>query len=161
MWDGPNPWFDVSGDKLFGSVRLDFSQDSKGNLTALYVTIDTKVRTNQGGFKGIPYAGMPDIEEGSGFRLPIAFLVTYEKHVRVPKFESAGLRLMGYNVVDVAQRLEIKSLGGRLNYRAFTDIFPSATLTINDVKVMHYAQPSYKSIHGLMTRPDPALYQRK
>jgi len=161
-WDGPNPWFDVSGEKLYNAVTLNFSQDSKGNLLGLTdVSFDHQIMTNDGGFTGIPSTSL-----GSSQIKAIGsnnFTAGFENHTEVPLFEAMGLMLQGYARVDVAQKLIITGSisGGTLNYKSFTDIFPSASLSINGTKVMYYRQPLYKETHGLFTRPAPALFERQ
>lgn len=161
-WDGPNPWFDVSGEKLFNSVTLDFTQDAQGNLTGLAnVSFASKIMTNDGGFTGVPWNSL-----GNSKISVIGknnFVVGFENHASVPFIEALGLAVQGYARVDVAQKLMITGSisSGTLNYKSFTDIFPSASLSINGTRSMYYRQPLYRATHGLFTRPAPALYERQ
>jgi len=52
-WDGPNPWFDVSGSKLQSDIWISSEENSKGELTGISTTIKSEIMTNKGGFKGV------------------------------------------------------------------------------------------------------------
>lgn len=55
---------------------------------------------------------------------------------------------LGYNIVNVAQKLDVNiSKSGNVSVSAATDIFPSASLSINGTKIMQYNQPSFKATH--------------
>ena len=162
-WDGPNPWFDVSGEKLFNAVTLDFNQDADGNLIGLAnVTYASQIMTNDGGFTGVSWNSLGNYQIGAGSRgNAMKFTAGFEKHAGVPFAEALGLWAQGFSRVNVAQQLTITGNNGRINYKASTDIFPSATLHINGTKVMYYRQPLYRATHGLFSRPAPNLYQRQ
>lgn len=77
------------------------------------------------------------------------FTVSFEQHASVSWQEEIGLNAMGYNIVDVAQRM---SLGysanvGDLKVNSATNIFPSATLKVNNNQIMKYNQPSFEKTH--------------
>lgn len=154
-WDGPNPWFDVSGEKLFNAVTLDFNQDADGNLIGLAnVTYASQIMTNDGGFTGVPWNSLGNYQIGAGGRgNAMQFTAGFEKHAGVPFFEAMGLWARGFSRVNVAQQLTITGNNGRINYKASTDIFPSATLHINGTKVMHYRQPSFQNNHQSLGLP--------
>jgi hypothetical protein len=162
-WDGPNPWFDVSGEKLFNSVTLDFNQDADGNLLGLAsVSYTSQIMTNDGGFTGVSWNSLGNTQIGAGGRgNAMKFIAGFEKHAGVPFVEAMGLWAQGYSRVNVAQKLMITGNHGKINYQAYTDIFPSASLSINGIRVMNYRQPLYKETHGFFTRPSPSLYQRQ
>ncbi|MFN5073468.1 MAG: RHS repeat domain-containing protein [Cyclobacteriaceae bacterium] len=157
---GLKDFMDFSGEKLYSWVNMDFTQDAAGNLVGSpTVTMGSEVMKTFGLIKGSPYPGMPEI--GTSTVNGQSFSVNLEKHTMVNWFlEAPTFPLMGYNVVNVAQRLEITGQNGSINYKAFTDIFPSASLSINGTRVMKYMQPSFQKTHGLFSRPSPNLYQR-
>ena len=73
-----------------------------------------------------------------------------EQHASVSKSEEMGLNSMGYNIVNVAQKLDINiSSKGNVSVSAATDVFPSATLSVNGSNVMQYNQPSFVKTHSL------------
>ena len=55
---------------------------------------------------------------------------------------------MGYNIVNVAQQLQVNFSGGNISITASTDIFPSATLKLNGQQLFQYNQPSFQVSHG-------------
>jgi hypothetical protein len=77
----------------------------------------------------------------------------------------------------VAQQLTINVSGNALGVTAATDIFPSATLTVNGAQLFKYNQPSFEATHGrsssysdngfggmstkdIVNRPAPSFFQR-
>jgi hypothetical protein len=70
----------------------------------------------------------------------------------VSPIEGFGLGLMGYDIVNVAQKLTLSLSGNNLSVTAATDIFPSATLAMNGSQMMYYPQPSFKGTHGYQKR---------
>jgi hypothetical protein len=93
---------------------------------------------------------------------------TFEQHAMVDGFESFGLNLMSYDVVNVAQKLTLSLSGNNLSVTAATDIFPSATLSVNNQQLFKYNQPSFQKTHGIKStpkgdihlRPAPKFYDR-
>ena len=84
-----------------------------------------------------------------------------EQHASVSKAEEIGLNLMGYNIVNVAQKLNINYSKGALSISSATDIFPSATLSLNNTTIMQYNQPSFKNTHSAIptgTSPIPTFH---
>ena len=76
-----------------------------------------------------------------------------EQHASVSKIEQFGMNVMGYNIVNVAQKLDINiPTKGSLTITTATDIFPSATLTVNGSNAMQYNQPSFVETHTLPVR---------
>jgi hypothetical protein len=75
-------------------------------------------------------------------------LTPFEQHASVPGFEAAGLNLMGYDIVNVAQQMNLSLSGNQLSISAATDVFPSATLSVNGLQLFQYNQPSFRATHG-------------
>jgi len=162
-WNGPNPWFDPSGEKLFSSVTLDFSQDENGNLIGLdNVKYKSEIMTNKGGFKGVAWNSLGHYGIGAGGRggNNSSYVAGFEKHAGGPFFETMGLLARGYMRVNVAQKLSIDGGNGKLTYKTFTDSFPSASLDINGLKVMGYRQPSFGT-HRFWNYTLPHFYERQ
>ncbi|WP_410494476.1 RHS repeat domain-containing protein [Chryseobacterium sp. CH1] len=169
-WDGPNPWFDVSGSKLQSDIWIFSQENSNGELTGISTTIKSEIMTNKGGFKGVKIDSMPDIESSKNFVDAngkfIGFNITVEKHAQVPEIEKLGLAAQGYGPVNVAQRIDINYIGKDLNISFKTDVFPSASAGIigkgGSFKLMQYDQPSYKKTHNLKDNGvrKPYLYPR-
>ncbi|UKB85378.1 RHS repeat-associated core domain-containing protein [Chryseobacterium sp. MEBOG06] len=170
QWDGPNPWFDVSGSKLQTDIWISSEENAKGELTGISTIIRSKIMTNKGGFKGVKINSMPDIESSKNFIDKngefIGFNITVEKHAQVPEFEKIGLNLQGYGPVNVAQRIDVNYVGKNLNISFKTDVFPSASAGIigagGSFKLMQYDQPSYRETHSLFKNGvrKPYLYPR-
>ncbi len=70
-----------------------------------------------------------------------------------------GLNMMGYDKVNVAQKLTLGLSGNHLSVKAATDIFPSATLSVNGTRLFQYNQPSFKGTHS-GSAPAPAFHER-
>lgn len=74
--------------------------------------------------------------------------MSLEQHASVSKLEEVGMNLMGYDIVNVAQKLDVNvSPAGNVSVSSATDIFPSARLTVNGSTIMQYNQPSFKATH--------------
>ena len=73
--------------------------------------------------------------------------MTFEQHASVSPIEQFGLNRLGYKIVDVAQGLKLNYSGGYLSVVSTTDIFPSATLSVNGIRLMYYKQPSFEETH--------------
>ena len=87
--------------------------------------------------KGIDLKGVKD------------FAATFEQHASVNAFEAMGLKMMGYDAVNVAQQANLTLSGNKLSVNAATDVFPSATLSVNGQQLFKYNQPSFKATHGI------------
>jgi hypothetical protein len=71
-----------------------------------------------------------------------------EQHASISPIEEVGLSIAGYKIVDVAQKLDINiSTQGVVSTSAATDVFPSATLSVNGNNIMQYNQPSFVDTH--------------
>jgi len=107
-----------------------------------------------------------------------SYNLNFEQHASVSVFEDLGLKMIGFDIVNVAQNLQINFSNGELNVMAATYIFPSATLEVNEFQLFKYKEPSYKMTHGTVDgvsqdngkggiepkktqkRPGPAFYIR-
>ena len=98
------------------------------------------------------------------------FSWNFEQHASVSRIEEFGLNALGYNIVDVAQKLNISVHNGNLSFSAFTNVFPSATLDVQGFRLMHYKQPSFEATHGrkmisdypsVHLTPNPRYYPSK
>ncbi len=151
-WDGPTMLglVDPAGVKLTSTVTLTGRENSKGELTSIVGTASTRPGDTPIGAPRDYYPG----EGGSNNRFDMkstasGININFEKHVSVSSIEEVGLNAMGYKIVDVAQKLDINynSSNGNLSVDAYTNIFPSANLTVNDTKIMQYNQPSFLATH--------------
>ena len=149
LWDGPLGSF-PSGDKLTSTINLYSHADAENNLLAVDIVSSKPVVHKTGGiFQGANYfPGEKNIPINiKGVTNAIA---TYEQHAKVNRFEEAGLGAMGYDAVNVAQRITFRVNNNKLSISAATDIFPSASLSVNDVQLFKYDQPSFKATHKIL-----------
>ncbi|WP_129041901.1 hypothetical protein [Chryseobacterium sp. CH21] len=170
LWDGPNPWFDVSGSKLQTDIWLYSEENERGELTGMSTIIKSEIMTNQGGYKGVKINSMSDIELSENFIDKngkfIGFNIIVKKHAQVPEIEKFELNIQGYQSVNVAQRIDINYIGKNLNISFKTDVFPSASAGIigagGSFKLIQYDQPSYRDTHSLFKNGvrKPCLYPR-
>lgn len=166
---------------MTSTINLTSNEDSDGNLLSVDVKSDYTVHSTAGIeiFKGRDYfPGLGDNQNQSinltGVR---NFSATFEQHASVNAFEGALLNAVGYDIVNVAQKATIGLSGNRLSVSAATDVFPSATLSVNGTQLFQYNQPSFKATHGRNNsysdngiggvsvdstprRPVPTFYQR-
>lgn len=137
----------TTGEKLVSQIQVKSNEDSEGNLLSIDIKSMYEVRRTGGIFKGkdeypgqsnhaINYQGLTD-----------GAAVTFEQHAMVNNFEKMGLSLMNYDAVNVAQKLTLGLSGNNLSIMAATDIFPSASLDVNGIRLFRYEQPSF-STHG-------------
>lgn len=165
-----------SGDKLQSTITLKSNEDANGNLLSVDIKSIYDVRATGGVFQGkdnFPRQTNTSIDV-KGLK---SGTETFEQHAMVNGFEEFGLKLMGYDAVNVAQKLTIGLSGNNLSITAATDIFPSASLSVNGIQLFNYAQPSFKATHGktggsqdngiggsttkeISNRPAPSFYQR-
>lgn len=154
LWDGPTMGglIDPAGDKLTSTITLKASENENGELTGLSATKSIKLGdTPFGDARGF-YPG-----EGGSNNLftksttKTGISVKFEQHASVSTAEEANLNIIRYNIVDVAQQLNINynATNGNLGVSSFTNIFPSATLKVNGFKIMQYNQPSFEKTHGV------------
>ena len=151
-FDGPNPPWGAEGDKLTSTISIKSRTDSENNLLGVDVTSSYDVKETGGLsiFKGRDYfPGLGDDQNKSiNIKNGSNFSATFEQHASVPGLEAAGLAMLGYSAVNVAQKATIGLSGNNLSISAFTDVFPSATLSVNGHKLFQYNQPSFKATHG-------------
>jgi RHS repeat-associated protein len=141
------------GDKLTTTINLSASENDAGELTGLSATKTTEMGKTFGMFEGRDfYPG----EGGSNNSFTKSGMsINYEQHASVPSFEESGLNSMGFKIVDVSQKLNISfdKKSGNLSVNAYTNIFPSATLKLNNTgtTLMNYKQPSFVGTHTAPT----------
>ncbi|WP_229731953.1 RHS repeat-associated core domain-containing protein [Chishuiella changwenlii] len=156
-WDGPLGNFPV-GDKVTSTINVSANTDKDNNLLSINVNSDEPRIHKTGGW--IPTDNYYPGE--TNYKVNISELkngqqVSYEQHAKVNVLEEVGLNLMGYDKVNVAQKLTIGLNGNNLSLAASTDIFPSASLSVkgsgnsNSFRLMNYKQPSFKNTHRTNT----------
>ncbi|WP_415711177.1 RHS repeat-associated core domain-containing protein, partial [Flavobacterium branchiophilum] len=155
LWDGPmgdSP----AGDKLTTTVSLTGNENEKGELTSISATKsvkvgDTPIGTSNGFYPGD--GGSNNVLTATSTSTGVN--VNMEQHASVSPIEELGMNLMGYKIVDVAQKLSINynSNNKSLSIDAYTGIFPSSTLTMTanqgfvNHQMMQYNQPSFVKTH--------------
>ena len=154
-WDGPNR--KAPGDKLTTTVYVTGNENEKGELTSVsagkHVTVgETPMGTARDSYPGL---GSDQNKFSATAGADGSFNVSMEQHSSVSPIEEFGLNMLGYNIVNVAQKLDVNiSSSGNVSTSAATDVFPSATLTVSSQSVpatsstiMQYNQPSFKATH--------------
>ncbi|KZE77641.1 hypothetical protein AV926_14040 [Myroides marinus] len=149
-YDGPLGSF-PEGDKLTTTINVSATENSAGELTGLSATKTTEIG-NTFGFSLLKGRDYYSGEGGSNnYFTQSQWSINYEQHASVPGIEGLGLKSMGYQVVDVAQKLNISfdKASGNLSVSAYTNTFPSATLKLNNTNtmLMNYRQPSFIGTH--------------
>ena len=149
LWDGPNS--KASGDKLTTTLTIKGGENERGELTSISAKKDVEVGKTPLGTARNYYPGLGEDQNklsvtpflnGGGVN------VNMEQHASVSKLEQLGMNMLGYNIVNVAQKLDISiPLKGNLRILTATDIFPSATLSVNGYTLMQYNQPSFIETH--------------
>jgi RHS repeat-associated protein len=149
-WDGPMG--DIpAGNKLTSTLTVTGIENSAGELTSIIGTKSVTIgETPVGGARDY-YPGLgSDQNKFSLTSTPEGVNLNFEQHASVSKSEQFGLNVMGYNIVNVAQKLDVNiSAQGNVSVSASTDVFPSATLSLNGNTVMQYNQPSFEKTHSL------------
>lgn len=138
LWYGPLGKF-PAGEKITSTINVMSNTDSENNLLSVDMSSSTDIHKTGGIFKTDDF--FPVKGGKSGF-------ASFEQHAKVNSFEELGLGIMGYQKVNVAQKLTLGLSGNNLSINAATDIFPSATLSVNGVQLFKYNQPSFKGTHG-------------
>ena len=146
LWDGPMGSF-PAGDKLTSTISLTSNTDADNNLLSVDIKSNYDVHKTGGIFQGLNYfPGQTntalDIKGATGGT------TSFEQHAMVNGFEEMGLGLMGYDAVNVAQKLTLGLSGNQLSVTGATDVFPSATLGVNGIQLFQYNQPSFRATHG-------------
>jgi len=147
LWDGPNS--NAPGDKLTSTIRLTGNENAGGELTSLTATKKISIGSTPIG-TGRDY--FPDLGEDQnkfGFtKTENSTTLNFEQHASVSKIEEVGLKMLGYDIVNVAQKLTLGLSDNKLSISASTDVFPSATLSVNGKQLFKYDQPSFEATHG-------------
>jgi hypothetical protein len=146
LWDGPMGSFPV-GPKLTSTIEVTSHTSADNNLLSVDILSIYEVHSTGGIFPGDDY-----YPGQTNTKIDIKGLTsgskTFEQHAKVNSFEEAGLMLMDFDKVNVAQKLTLGLSGNVLSVTAATDIFPSATLSVNNLELFKYNQPSFQSTHG-------------
>jgi len=148
LWDGPGG-SSPAGDKLTSTISLTGNENEAGELTSLSATKSVKIGETPIGAARDYFPGLGSDQNKFGFNRTT---LNFEQHASVSPIEGFGLGLMGYDIVNVAQKLTLSLSGNNLSVTAATDIFPSATLAMNGSQMMYYPQPSFKGTHGYQKR---------
>ncbi len=154
LWDGPGG-SGPAGDKLTSTITLTGNENAAGSLTGLTATRSVKIGDTPLGTARGYFPGLGSDQNKFGFSgtqhqggLLTSATLNFEQHASVSPVEQFGLNLLGYDIVNVAQNLQLSLSGNQLSVMAATDVFPSATLTMNGSQLMYYPQPSFKGTHG-------------
>lgn len=148
LWDGPNS--KAPGDKLTTTVNITGNENEKGELTSVSAGKHVEIGKT-------PVGEARDFYPGAGsdqnkFSLTTSeggYNLNMEQHASVSTLEEVGLKTLGFNIVNVAQKLDVNiSSAGNVSISTATDIFPSATLSVNGAKTMQYNQPSFVGTHS-------------
>jgi hypothetical protein len=155
LWDGPGS--NAPGDKLTTTVNVTGNENEKGELVSVSAGKHVEIGSTPVGTARDYYPGLGDDQNkfkatatsGGGFN------ISMEQHASVSKVEEIALNQLGYNIVNVAQKLDVSiSSSGNVTASAATDVFPSATLTVSSPlspaannTIMQYNQPSFKTTH--------------
>ncbi len=156
LWDGPlNGIVDASGVKLTSTLKLTAGENDAGELTSLSGSFESKPGDTPVGAPRMFYPGEGGSNNVFGMTPTSTGINTnFEQHASVSPIEEFGLNTIGFKIVDVAQKLNINynSSNGNLSVDAYTNIFPSASLTVsgsgNTSKLMQYNQPSFPGTHS-------------
>ena len=154
------------GDKLTTTLSITGNENENGELTSISATKSVKVGDTPVGTAREFYPG----KGGSNNVLTASTTSTgvninMEQHASVSPIEEFGMNLMGYKIVDVAQKLDINynKSNGNLSVDAYTGVFPSATLSMAanqgfmNIKMAQYNQPSFVNTHTapIISTPTP------
>ena len=155
LWDGPGGGA-PAGDKLTSTIKLTGSKNSAGELTGISATKSIKVGSTPLGTARDYFPGLGDDQNKFTFSQTknsdgtlASYTLNFEQHASVSPIEEFGLNLMGYDIVNVAQKATFSLSGNQLSVTGATDVFPSATLTGNGTQLFKYNQPSFTGTHGI------------
>jgi len=163
LWDVPSYkslFMDPSGDKLTSTINITGNENRNGELTSISASMPNKplpgptpIGTARDYYPGLGSDQNKFTSSASGFN------INFEQHSSVSPFEEFALNATGYSIVNVAQKLNLNYSQGKLSITTATDVFPSATLTMNGRLMMQYNQPSFQGTHSLQikgwTNPSP------
>ncbi len=150
-WDGPLGSI-PAGDKLTTTVYVTGNENESGELTSVSAGNHPVVGSTPAGTGRDYYPGLGSDQNKFSATATAdgGFNVNMEQHASVSPVEQFGLNQLGYNIVNVAQKLDVNiSAQGNVSVSAATDIFPSATLKVGGSTVMQYNQPSFEKTHSL------------
>ncbi|MCX8473449.1 MAG: RHS repeat-associated core domain-containing protein, partial [Sediminibacterium sp.] len=148
LWDGPLGSL-TAGEKLNSTITYTGIENEAGELTNISATKNSSPGPTLAGKARDYFPGLGNDQNKFGFSKNSNSLnLIFEQHASVSEFEEYGLNFMGYDIVNVAQQLDIKLTRNNLSISAGTDIFPSATLSMNGIELFKYNQPSFKGTHG-------------
>ena len=164
-WDGPNPPFgDASGLKLSSTLTIQATETEDGSFYSANVSSNTMLGPTP---MGEPRDYFPGLGEDQNKEVNLknsgGFNVTFEQHASVSEIEEFGLNVLGYSIVNVAQKLQVTFGDNKLSVTAGTDVFPSAELTVNGQELFKYNQPSFVETHKMNSKNldrKPAFYTR-
>ncbi|MFC4230615.1 RHS repeat-associated core domain-containing protein [Parasediminibacterium paludis] len=149
LWDGPLGSI-PAGNKLTTTVNITGKSNAKGELTGITATMpppvigSTPFPPGATGRDSYPGLGADQNKFSGTSNSNGSATISMEQHASVNKMEELGMNVMGYNIVNVAQKLDIDiSSNGNVNVSCATDLFPSATLSVNGSSIMQYNQPSF------------------
>lgn len=149
LWDGPNS--KAPGDKLTTTLTVTGNKNEKGELTSVSATKQVQIGKTPYGTARDYYPGLGNDQNklsATTFTGGGGVNVNMEQHASVSPIEQLGMNALGYNIVNVAQKLDISiPTSGNITVSAATDVFPSATLTVNGSSLMQYNQPSFTATH--------------
>ncbi len=154
-WDGPEPLVGTAtGEKLNSMVTLTASENSKGELTGISASLSSLLGSTPVGTARNYYPGLggDNNEAGASYKKGSdgtlkTYSFSFEQHASVSLSEELAINALGYKIVDVAQRLELSYSNGSLSVSSYTNIFPSASLSVNSFQLMYYQQPSFIKTH--------------
>lgn len=156
LWDGPM-WSLPAGDKLTSTLTLSASKNEQGQLTGISATKRIKIGPTPVGTGRDYFPGLGDDQNKASATYSMnsngtlsSYNLNFEQHASVSPTEQFGLNMMGYDIVNVAQKLNLSYSGGHLKVTAATDIFPSSTLTVNGNQLFKYNQPSFVKTHAII-----------
>ncbi|WP_206513799.1 DUF6443 domain-containing protein [Pseudoflavitalea rhizosphaerae] len=148
-WDGPNPPFGTAaGLKLSSTLTIQATETADGSFYSAYVTSNTILGNTPIGKPRDFFPGLGDDQNKEVLLKNVGgFNATFEQHASVSKIEEMAFDVLGFDVVNVAQKLNVQFGGNELSVTAETDVFPSAELTVNGVQLFKYDQPSFLQTH--------------
>lgn len=154
LWDGPLGSI-PAGDKLTSTITLSATENSKGQLTGLSASTFVKIGETPMGTARDFYPGLGSDQNKFSFNQSKnadgtlgSFSLNFEQHSSVSPIEQFGMDIMGYDIVNVAQGFSLNYSSSKLSISAATDVFPSASLTVNGFQLFQYNQPSFTETHG-------------
>jgi hypothetical protein len=188
-YDGPPAPWQICGEKLISYIEI---IPTYNIVTGTYVyNLDSQYKVGAtGGFPFLEgrhyFENLPNIEL-SETQIQ-NFNGCFEQHVSVPDFEEFALYVLGYDIVNVAQKAQLVIEGNEFHLKFSTDIFPSCDFVLygegpffgagqTSRKLEIYDQPSFHETHSFITelrclhplpctiintsnRPDPMFYCR-